>query len=658
MQVLLSLLVFLMQPALPAETAQAPTSAPGVSSGSPPAPSAGPTPADTEVPTAEVGLSTPVRGEDDLLTLWKVRQKAVAEGDETRANDLQRQLLIQRKDLGIQRLDAYAFALLDEARVALLTKNDPARSQALVDQARQLAPGLPEIESAQASWSLERQPWALHRWLVFALKGYFARFDDFQRRTLLLSDAVLSAFLLLSFLLLVFLISQGVRHGLSLYHGLGRTFPAVMKFLLLAGALCLAAIPLYFGFGPLLLVFPFLILVFASQRPSERFVSAVFVGFLGGTPWILRAVDRLSDAGTGATQALSQLGMNPLHVRAAESIADTLHERPSDWAAAAALGLALKRQGLLDSSIRALRQAAANVPPGTPEAGLVKNNLANALFASGRPVSAEALYAEAATLLPGVPEPNFNLSRLHTRTTRLEKARERFALASAANPNRVAQWNDDLDLNLNRFVVDMELSADLLTRRELENVFAASPLAARAWLRLAGPVSEFVAPIGCAVTLLVFLGLLAARKRLRVAIPCSRCALAAEVDLGSPDTAPLCEQCQNLFVRNIPVDRRIRFEKEERIARYRVVRQWSIRATSLVLPGLASFVTGHPLRGLVASALAACLLLRWVLPDGVLYEPFGGAPPSGLQETVLLGALGVLWLFGIVRTWNDTRELG
>ena len=123
-------------------------------------------------------------------------------------------------------------------------------------------------------------------------------------------------------------------------------------------------------------------------RSSERFVSLVCALFLGGTPWILRAVDRLSDAGTGVTQALAQLGANPTHVCASETVNAAVRARATDWEAACALGIAQKRQGKLDAAIRSLRQAAAAVPAGSAEAGLVANNLGNALFASGRPASA------------------------------------------------------------------------------------------------------------------------------------------------------------------------------------------------------------------------------------------------------------------------------
>jgi len=653
MQALLSVLVFLLQPGgglAPAVAEPPPASAPA-----PSLPSAAADAAET--PDSQVGLPTAVRGEVELFGLWQLRRKAVTDGDEARADDLHKQVLIQRHELGIQRLDGFALDLLDEAGRAATVKLDLSRSQMLVDQARALSPGLPEIETAQATWALERQPWALHRWLVHTVKAMSLRLQDFQRRTLLASDLVWTTLIIAGALIGLFLVAQFIRHGLALYLGLGRTFPSLLRVVVVAAAGLLMAIPLYFGFGPLLLVFPFLILLWPLQRASERVVCVACVVVLGGTPWVLRAVDRLSAAGTGATHALYELGGNPHHPRAAAAVAAVLDRQPSDWQAMFVLGVALKRQGKLDAAIASLDGAARHVPPGNAEAARLQNDLGNAFFASGRSNAAEKAYLEAIRLDRRLPEPYFNISRLYTRTARVDKARERFAEGSALDPERVARWNADFDPNLNRFVVDLGLSADALTRRELETLLAPSPLATRAWLRLAGPVPEAVAPLGALVVLVVFTLLALIRRRTIVVVPCSRCAFSAEVHLGGPESAPLCEQCQNLFIRNIPVDRRVRFEKEERIARYAALRLWGLRAGGLVFPGFASFLRGRAVRGCLVAGLAVFLALRIALPEGILYEPYGGRPTSDIHGLTLAIGLGVLWVVGFIRTWRSAREL-
>ena len=603
-----------------------------------------------------MGLVPPARDEQELLSLWRVRLKAVAENDPRRADELEKQIVGQRKDVGIRRLDAYATVLLEEAGQAL-QGGDALRAQELVDQARQLAPGLPEIESFQASAMLEQHGWAVHRWFIYKVKNVAARLGDFQRRTLLLSDVLVTLFLVLTAMAAVFLLAQVVRHALGLYHDLGRAFPVMVKAVIFVAALFVLAVPLYFGFGPLLLIYPLSLVLWQRQRLAERVTSVMVLVFLGVTPWAFHAVDRLSEAGTGLTQALFALGIDPTDSRALEAAEAALSAHPNDWQAAAAVGLAQKRQGKPDPAVPFLRTAVANVPSGTADAGIVRNNLANALFAQGRPLEAEKLYNEAISLLVQSPEPRFNLSRLYTRMGRLEQARKAFADASNLDPDRVASWNDDLDLNLNRFVVDMELSTESLTRRELATLFAPTVLSSRAWLRFAGPVPEAIAPVA-AVVFLALVGVLGAmRKRMRLVVPCSRCAHAAEVLLGAQETAPLCEQCNNLFVRNIPVDRRIRFEKEERIARYRLVRQWGLRGASILLPGLPAMLSGHPLRGVAAIVVVAFLALRLIMPHGLLLEPYDGGPVEAYRAYLLAASLGLIWVANIVLTFRSTRGL-
>jgi tetratricopeptide (TPR) repeat protein len=448
MQALLSLLVFLLQPGggnAPAVAEAALPTAPSKVVDGAAAPSA-------EVPDSQFGLATPVRGEAELIGLWQLRKKAVADGDEARADDLQRQVLVQRRELGIERLDAFALDLLDEAGRASTERADSARSAALVGQARTLS--LPVCRRSKLRRRPGRSsgsPGRCNRWLVHTGKGMSLRLADFQRRTLLASDFVWTAFILAGVLTGLFLLSQLLRHGLAIYHGLGHTFPGVLRIVLLAAAALIGAVPLYFGFGPVLLVFPLLILIWPLQRAGERAISVSCVLVLGATPWVLRAVDRLSEAGTGATQALYELGGNPHHPRAAETVAAALARRPTDWQAAFVQGVSQKRQGRLDEAIESLTRAAAHVQAGEPEAARIQNDLGNALFASGRPMAAEKAYLEAIRLDGQRPEPHFNLSRLYTRTVRLDKARERFGQASALDPDRVAQWNEDLDPNLNRF---------------------------------------------------------------------------------------------------------------------------------------------------------------------------------------------------------------
>lgn len=640
---LLPLLLVLFQPAPPSSAAQA--SAPNAAA------------ATAEEPAVvSQALVPPVRDRDQLLALWRVRARSVEEGDTERADKLLAEIVSQRRDGGVVRLDPFAHAVLREARAAWSSKNN-LRAEELLAQARQLAPGLPEIEEAEASRVLAEQPWAVHRWFLSKAKAARLRLADFQRRSLLLADSLLGAFFVVGLVALTFLGSQVGRHGLALAHGLGRAVPALNPWIVLGALGVAVSVPLVFGFGPLLIAFPLFVLLWVHQNTAERALSVVCVLLLGAIPWTLRAVDRFSEAGTGVSQALNALTLDPSDVRAAETVKAALAFDAEDWQAAATLGLAEKRLGRLDEAIRMHELAHRHVPAGTPDAGLVKNNLANARLASGRAVRAEALFKESIDLLPGAAEPLFNLSRLYTRTGRLSMAREQFERASNLQTERVAMWNDDLDLNLNRYVVDLPLGADRLLERELGALFAPTPLSGRTWLLLAGPLPEAISP-ALAVSVLVAFGVLSAtRRHQKVVLPCPRCARPAEKLARSTEVAPLCEQCHSLFVRNVPVDRRVRFEKEEQIARYRTLRVWSLRTVGALLPGLGSMLQGQPMRAILPLAVVGVLVWRLVFPGGLLSDPSPASARSDLELPILIGVLGVLWLVNGLAVQRQSRSL-
>ncbi len=610
-------------------------------------------PAEAQDPSR--ALVRPIYGPDHIKAAWKLRRQAVEAGDEARADELFRQVVGLCRDNGIRHLDALSFALLREARGAAAAASGD-RARALLEQARTLSPDLPETHLTEASLALKAQPFAIHKWFVQRVNAFFAQINDFQRRVLLVGDATITAMLVLSVLACVFLLAQLFRHGLSLYYGLGDLFPVVTKLLVLASVVILALIPLFYGFGPYVLFFPAMILLWSYQSPTERALSVAFTVLLGAAPWMLRMTDRLSEAGTGVPQALHRLTRDPADPRAVVQVEAAVAASPQDWEARVVLALAHKRQSRLEPAEKLLHEAQAIVAGQGEAEGIVANNLGNVRFAMGRLQSAERAYQQAVAALPNAVEPVFNLHRLYQRQTRLGESNEQMSKASALAPERVATWNEDAEPNLNRYVVDLELPADQLTRRAFSDLFSPTPLAARLWQVAAGPVPEMAAPLFAAITILLFGVLRAAQSRLRVTRPCSRCAHPAPVRLADEgEGGRLCEPCTNLFVRNLPVDRRIRYQKEVAIGRLQLALRWGTRIAGLLLPGLAGLMRGRPLRGALLLALAILLALRLLLPHGLLLEPAPATLPTHAQNWTLLGGLGVLWLVSAVRAFQITR---
>ena len=602
-----------------------------------------------------VALGGSGRGVPKLHSLWKLRQKRLADGDAERADEVLAKLDVARREAGARRLDPFGVALLREATRAA-DDGDFTTAERRVGQATLLAPGLPEIHDTEGRVALARSSASVHVWVGKALDAFKARLTDFQRRMLMFSDGVLTAIVLMVLLGGVFVGSQLVRYSLNLYHDLGEAFPVVMKFLLIAAGVLLLAVPMFFGFGPLLFYFPLAVLLWSYQRRTERLLTVAFCLAIGAAPWVLRLGDRLTEAGTGVAQAIHALELNPTDPRAMVQIERAVADAPEDWQAQAALGLALKRRGQLDEALAALTLALKRAPDGA-ETGGIQNNLGNVHFAAGRAGPAEAAYQASARSDAQAPEPLFNLSRLYLRLGRRADAKARLAEASALDGQRVAGWAEDDDDNLNRHVVDLALPEVSLTTRALSDLFSPTPFAERAWVALAGPLPEMSAPVAALVTLVLLGVLLGARGRLRLHWPCQRCGrgVPRRVDEG-PGERVQCEQCDNLFVKSVPMDQRVRFEKESAVARFMGIKTWSGRLAGALLPGFLAMLVGRPLRGAAVFAVVSALALRIIFPSGLLYEPISLPPASSTGAWLTVALVAGLWLWSAIAAMRYRAE--
>lgn len=605
-----------------------------------------------------ISLVRPLQTIEDAVAVWNLWRKAVAAGDRQRADQLLGDIREYMVDSGARRMSGFAFSLLRHAERLVEADRSMEAVQA-VEAAAALAPGLPEVAAVGAAVERARSPLAVHKWAYLEMRAGVLRIADFERRMLAFSDLIVTGFIVVGLFGLLFVCAQLIRYALPIFYDLGMTFPAWMRALVIALAVLTPLVPIYFGFGPLLLVAPLVVLLWGYQDTTERVASVVLVLMIGAAPWLLRVVDHLSAAGTGTSQALYNLSLDPGDSRALELAEGAVHSDPNDWLSRAYVGLAYKRRGDFDDAAALLQEAARLGPSDGPVASILQNNLAVALLASGRDEMAERGLTRARRGLQGRAEPVFNLARLYQRQGRIEDAQGALQEATSLDQDRVVRWNEDADLNANRYLRDLPLPESLLFKRVLGEMLEPTTFAQRAWLVLAGPVPEAASPAASLVALLLVAILGVFRNRIALSQPCARCAnRVTEVPSARRGhRSSLCEQCDNLFVKNVPTDRRIRFEKEVRIARYQSLVSWGTRVGGLV-PGFAELIRGHALRGAVTIAIFAAIVIRIFLPQGVLYEP----APEGLGGEIpaMLWAAAVLVLIGlsIARSWQLARRPG
>ncbi|MCA9542957.1 MAG: hypothetical protein KC613_01165, partial [Myxococcales bacterium] len=565
------------------------------------------------------------RGLERLAGLWGRRRGALERGDGEAVARITEEAAVLRRELGVQRLDAIGYALVREAQGAI-AEGKVALASARLDAADGMAPGLPEIAETRAALASAESAFALHRVALFKVDGMRRQLGDFERRMLIYSDGILTALILGAVLGLLFLLAQLARYGLNLYQDLGQTFPSVMRVLLLAALGIAALLPIFYGFGPFLLVAPVLVALWSYQNLSERLVSVAVTLALGVLPWMLRAGDRLSDAGTGLEQAIHSLSINPYDARAEAKVEAAAAADEGDWYARAVLGLALKRQGRLREAAQLLTDAARTADDDRAAAA-IWTNLGNTWFGLGRPQAAQEALEQATRLDRRSAIAWFNLHRLHLRRRQKPEAEAALGKATALDTTRVSEWAADDDAGLNRYVVDAPLPDRFLVGRAFDRLLEPSSFAHRVWRDLAGPLPELAAPAAGGAALLAFAFLFGIRRRMRLSWPCTRCGQRADVPLaqGHPEQ-PVCTQCDAIFVRNVPTDRRSRFEKESQVERFQGLVRWGRRLSAVALPGLGDLVRGRAARGLLLAGFAGWLGLRVLIPRGVLMTPY--APPA------------------------------
>lgn len=597
----------------------------------------------TEHPNPARGLSAPITPISDLPRLWQARQEALEAKDAEAAKKALAAVADLALDNGIMGLDAYAEALLREALDAA-ERGEAERATRAIASARALSPALPAVEEVAAVVAIELSAADVVGWISHNLAGWRLRMARLPDRQITTANLWLTGVgITLAAVALFFLVQIG-RYGYGIYVDLGQVMPGHLRLLTLILALGGVGALIWAGYGPLLWIFPLVTLLWPYQRWAERAVSVVMMIAAIVAPWGLQRADRDSESAARISRALDDLQRNPWDERAAQRVAQAAAAQPEAWWLKAIQGRALKARGQLDEAIEILAAAEALTPEGSAAQGVIQNNLANALFATGRVATAEKRYLKAKVALPQAPEPRFNLHRLYARTAQAQAAEAQLKQASALGAEQVARWVDEDQANYNRYVKDLPLGAEGLAL-STEQDQPPGALARSSWLILVGPVPWLTLPVAALMALLGCGFITARQSRLRLTRRCPRCGVGVRQQIPTASKRPdqLCDTCTDIFVRGVPMERRLRFAKESQIDRRHKILSWGTAALG-VLPGLAPLSRGRPVLGAILLCLGLAIVARLVYPVGPLY------PPGALHVSSALGIIVVgiiVWITSV-----------
>ena len=637
----------------PARPAARPAEAPARSP-EPPAPA--PSPAPRPLPP----LIVPTAGDPELVAAFRRWQQAEREGASRIADAARSDLFALREDLGISDLEPMSMAML-RAAAERRQRQDPRGGLELAAAAVTLSPSVPYVYLGLARAQVADEPLALGRVAGALRAAAWALWKDPRYSRAALADvgtALLFAWVATAVAVMAVLV---LRHARVLFHDAHHLLPrAVSRWQSTALTLLVLVLPLVFHLGlavELLLIIAALTLYLS---PTERLVAFILVAGLGAVPLVAgKLVSATAFAGTPAEDAylLERGGLEA--APAAARVRARASDQRASFGELYALGRYEARRGHLAEASVAF-QAASSLRSADARLLTEEGNIA---FVEGKLDRGAQLYQRATESDPALPDPYWNLAKLHRRRARMlgddtvgaELDRAQTALASAQRlDERLTQRPDPPD---DRPLVNRLLLSPALPRSELDALADAGGRAARVRSQAAASLLGGLDPAWAAFLPLVaggaLLGLGLWRGGRGVSHACDKCGrpVCRRCDPDLSIGSQFCPQCVNVFARRGVVPPMFKVNKEMEVRRHRTRSSRIAYALGLLCSGLGHLFSGAALPGAGYAFLflfaAACFVTR----DGVLRAPYGPAPELVriLPVALLFGAVYFFSLRGLSR---------
>lgn len=591
----------------------------------------------------------------ELIRMWQARSSAAAGSDRAEVKRANEKLITLLDDRGIRNSEPATRALVREVE-RLIEQGRLEDAKSRMTLLRRVGDGVPEAHWAQSRILREDNLFMVHTWALPWFRGLWHDLTSPSRAGNNVILAATGVALLAALLACVFLLAQVCRYFLHIFVGAGQVLPGAYNWL--SSIVVLTVIfggGLYF-LGALSALCLLCGLLAIYQTPVERRLLTLCLLLLGLTPAALTLIDQGARGAVEQTAQLYRAEMNPT----------------SRWAPGRApSGLELlieakrrKRLGELDASLAALKAAEKALIPinGKPASrriqAVLHNAFGNTYFGLQRMEQAQVHYEKASALMPDSAVPVYNLHRVYAETGRKEEAEASARNASRIDAQAVVRWDAEEGKELNRVVNELTIGHQayfaLLGSLAIDNLGGMSPL----WVQLVGTEAALSTPLNAGIALLFITIMGFMRPQMRLQWPCERCACGVSVRLVDLDlTAPVCDQCTNIFLRSVPVDRRVRFAKEASVARTGFARRWLTRVASLAFPGAAHLMRGRLTDGFYYATVGAVALLLVALPERWV-DTGGPALGSYAVDLVGYGLYALALLISIVSVFRGTREQG
>ncbi|MBN2498995.1 MAG: tetratricopeptide repeat protein, partial [Deltaproteobacteria bacterium] len=593
----------------------------------------------------------------DLTAIWQQRRIHLRQRDFSLAKvDLLRFVKL-KEELALRNTFLEAEVLVRDARHAQQA-DDAERAGKLLETAVRLAPDLPAVYTARASFHFSKEPFGLSAIIDDWIAAAEAALADPLARNRLLLDGLVGLLLGIGLMAILFTLVQFLRHVRFFLHDLHHLFPrgagrAQTAFL----GVILLLLPVFFRAGLVAVLLTWLLVAWLYQNWRERLVTICILAFLGSMSFsVSYLVDRIAASRTLAEDLYAIERGKPdeaLIVR----LRSQLERQPNDPTLLAVLAGYHKRLGDFERARVLLEKAVES----KPRAAVLLNNLGNVYFLQGHLGKAIESYGRASMARPDLAVPHFNLSRCHYRALDPDRGKQARQEASRLDREEVRKLNElAMGDKANYVVADLPLPSEWLAHADgtgpaRERREAAAQALWRSWGG-SGRVQWFW--IVGAVMLVLFILVAFVGRKLYLSKACIRCGRPAcrrcNTELRD-DT--VCGQCYHAFVRRSQVDAKSRIAKEIQIRQHRRRHQSISVGLSFLLPGTGQILKERTLRGALILLVFSVTMVQLLLGEGVMRDPMAmGSSWPWWKLVPLLVLFGAFYAWALIDVFRSDEE--
>ena len=557
------------------------------------------------------------------------------------------QLYELKLDKGIQNVSLLSFFLIREAEQAR-RKGDPYQAVEMATYSIKFSPQLPQpfFELARAYW--HQNPFQLHKILPEVFRGLIAQLGHypsslklFYNMFYILSNAILMTFIIFGIVVMI-------KYLPLYFYDIQKHLTQEISRLLINGLkIFFLFIPFFLRLDILWAILFWSILLWGYVTKKERRLLLFFLIVLVYLPFFIRSSSSfLNGLSSEIILEMHQANHEEWDGGTEGKLRAWLSTHPDDPEVLFTLGLMSKRQGRY-SQAEEFYQRAVQQDPQFSEA---VSNLGNVYLATKQTDLAIASHQRAIDLDPNRGAFYYNLYRAYSQETFLSgKTDKAFQRARQLDPKLVAEYSRIDSPNINRLVIDQDVTTQRLWGRFLANVIGREGFLFhlfKAWFETVPSRATFLVPV-------LFLGFMIGMSRyIRTKRFLTRCPMCGSPTyrfyMGTLDQEFICFNCYRIFVQKEKLHPKISEKKSLQVRQFQKQNCFIGRFVSFFFVGFGYLWEKNPLKGLIFLFLFFTFILRFVYWNGVIPSSIAQLSPA-FWRNIFWGGLFVLFYFLIIR---------